>query len=355
MLGYGTSRRAAARSGPLPRRCRVLAAMCKEFGPPESLVVEEVPDPVAKGAGVVVDVHAAGVNFPDFLIIKNEYQFKPPLPFAPGGEVAGVVSAVGPDASGVSVGDRVMAVPGFGGFAEKIAVPATSLIPVPEGMDMVTAAGFVMTYGTSYHALVDRAAIQPGESLLVLGAAGGVGLSAVELGKALGARVIAAASTDAKLAVARDHGADEGINYGAGDLRDKLRELVGNHGVDVVYDPVGGDLSEPALRSLAWNGRFLVIGFAAGTIPRIPLNLPLLKGGSVVGVFWGSFSGREYEKNRRNLAELGRLYTEGRIRPYVSATFPLAEAGAAIRELGDRRATGKVVVVTDAGAASRSE
>jgi NADPH2:quinone reductase len=324
----------------------VRAVLCKEFGPPETLVVEEVDDPVPAAGQVVVDVAGCGVNFPDVLIIQDLYQFKPGLPFSPGGEISGTVSAVGEGVDGIAVGDRVIAMTGWGGMAERVAVGAGTIVPVPDGLDLVTAAGVLMAYGTSHYALKDRAAIQPGETLLVLGAAGGVGLAAVELGAAMGARVIAAASTDEKLALCREYGATETVNYATEDLRGKLKELTGGRGVDVCYDPVGGPYSEPALRSMAWEGRFLVIGFAAGDIPRIPLNLPLLKGCQVVGVFWGAFTGREPARNRANLEEIVQWWAAGRLRPHVSATYPLAEAGAAIRELADRKARGKVVVVT---------
>jgi len=320
------------------------AVLCKEFGPPESLVVEEVPDPVAGPGQVVVDVAGCGVNFPDVLIIQDKYQFKPPLPFSPGGEVSGTVSAVGEGVTQLAVGDRVLASLGWGGMAEKVVVPAASAMPVPDGVDLVHAAGFLLAHGTSHHALVDRARLQPGETLLVLGAAGGVGLAAVEIGALLGARVIAAASTDEKLELCRSRGATETINYATEDLRARIKELTDGRGVDVCYDPVGGDLAEPALRSMAWDGRFLVVGFAAGDIPRIPLNLPLLKGCSVVGVFWGAFTGKEPERNARNIAELMGWLAEGKLRPHVSATYPLEEAAAAIGDLEHRRAQGKVVV-----------
>jgi NADPH2:quinone reductase len=324
------------------------AVLCKEFGPPESLVVETVPDPVAGPGQVVVDVHAAGVNFPDTLIIQNLYQLKPSLPFTPGGEVAGVVSEVGPRVDSVQVGDRVIAMTGYGGFAERIAVAAQSALPLPEGMDMATASGFVTTYGTSYYALRDRAQMQPGETLLVLGAAGGVGLAAVELGAALGAMVIAAASSPEKLELCRAHGASATINYATEDLKERTKALTDGRGADVVYDPVGGDFSEPALRATAWNGRFLVIGFAAGTIPRLPLNLLLIKGVSAVGVFWGAFAGRQPDDNRRNLAELAELWAKGELHPLVSRTYPLEQAAHALEDLVARRATGKIVLVTDA-------
>ncbi len=321
------------------------ALLCKQFGPPESLELSEVDDPVAGPGQVVVDVHACGVNFPDVLMIQGLYQFKPPLPFAPGGEVAGVVSAVGEGVTTPAVGDRVIASTGAWGLAEKVAVPAAGVQPVPDGMDLVSASAFLYAYGTSQYALVDRARLQPGETLLVLGAAGGVGLAAVEIGKVLGARVIAAASSADKLDLCREHGADDLVNYAEQDLRAALKELTGGRGVDVVYDPVGGPYSEPALRSMAWDGRFLVVGFAAGEIPRIPLNLPLLKSCQVVGVFWGAFVGREPQRNRDNCAQLMAWWRDGKVRPHVSATYPLGRGGEAIAELADRKARGKVVVV----------
>jgi NADPH2:quinone reductase len=320
------------------------AVLCEQFGPPETLVVKEVPDPEPRDGQVVVDVAGCGVNFPDVLLIEDKYQFKPELPFSPGGEIAGTVSAVGPGVEHLSIGDRVLATLGWGGMAEKVAIPAASAIPVPDGVDLVQAAGFLLAHGTSYHALVDRAAIRPGETLLVLGAAGGVGLAAVELGALLGARVIAAASTDEKLQLCRSRGAADTINYRTEDLRARVKELTEGRGVDVCYDPVGGDLSEPALRSTAWNGRFLVIGFAAGDIPRIPLNLPLLKGCAVVGVFWGAFTSKEPERNAGNVARLLEWMAAGKVTPHISSTHPLERAADAISELAERRATGKVVV-----------
>jgi NADPH2:quinone reductase len=291
-------------------------------------------------------VHAAGVNFPDVLVIQDKYQFKPPLPFTPGGEVAGVVKELGEGTTGFARGDRVLASTGWGGFAEEIACDASRVFAIPAEMDFPDASAFLMTYGTSHYALKDRAAIRPGETLAVLGAAGGVGLAAVELGKLMGARVIACASSDEKLDVCREHGADEGVNYAREDLKERLKVLTGGQGVDVVYDPVGGSFAEPALRSMAWEGRFLVIGFAAGEIPRPPLNLALLKGCSIVGVFWGAFTGREPERNRANIAELMRWYVEGKIHPYVSATYPLGEAASALEAMERREVKGKVVVTT---------
>ena len=320
------------------------AVLCKAFGPPESLVLEEVDDPVAADGQVVVDVHACAVNFPDVLIIQDRYQFKPPLPFSPGAEVAGVVSSVGPGVTSHQIGDRVLASTGWGGLAEKVAVTASQAMPIGDDIDFEHASAFMYAYGTSHYALKDRAHVQPGESLVVLGAAGGVGLAAVELGAVMGANVIAAASTDDKLALCREYGAAMTINYATEDLKTRIRELTGGKGADVVYDAVGGDYSEPALRSMAWEGRFLVIGFAAGEIPRIPLNLALLKSCDIVGVFWGAFVGRERERNRQNIEELMGWWREGKLRPHVSSIYPLEKSGDAIRELADRRAKGKVVV-----------
>jgi NADPH2:quinone reductase len=306
--------------------------------------MEEVEDPKPDSGQVVVDIEACAVNFPDVLMIQDMYQFKPPLPFAPGAEIAGTVSAVGEGVDALEVGDRVLASPGWGGLAEKVAVDARSAIEIPDGIDAVHASSFLYAYGTSHYALKDRGHLQPGETLLVLGAAGGVGLAAVELGAAMGANVIAAASTDDKLEVCREHGATMTINYATEDLKTRIRELTGGVGADVVYDPVGGPYSEPSLRSTAWGGRFLVIGFADGEIPRVPLNLALLKGCSIVGVFWGAFVGRERQRHRDNVAELMEWWKAGKIHPYVSRTYPLERAGEAIRELADRKAKGKVVV-----------
>jgi len=325
----------------------VKAVLCKAFGPPESLVIDEVDDPRAGPGQVVLDVHACAVNFPDVLMIQDLYQFKPKLPFSPGAEVAGVVSSTGEGVAGIAVGDRVLASPGWGGLAERVAVDAGSAIPVPEGIDLVHASAFLYAYGTSHYALEDRARLRAGETLLVLGAAGGVGLSAVELGSLMGAVVIAAASSEDKLELCREHGAAMTVNYASEDLKTRVRELTGGRGADVVYDPVGGAYSEAALRSTAWDGRFLVIGFASGDIPRIPLNLPLLKGCAVVGVFWGAFAGREPERHRQSLRELIGWWQEGKLRPHVSSVYPLDRAAEAIRELADRRAKGKVVVTVN--------
>ncbi|WP_277052261.1 NADPH:quinone oxidoreductase family protein [Zestomonas thermotolerans] len=320
------------------------AVLCKAFGPADSLVLEEVASPAPKPSEVLIDIHAAGVNFPDTLIIEGKYQFKPPFPFSPGGEAAGVVAAVGDKVRHLKPGDRVIALTGWGSFAEQIAVSAERVLPIPASLDFTTAAAFGMTYGTSMHALRQRAALQAGETLLVLGASGGVGLAAVEIGKALGARVIAAASSAEKLAVARAAGADELLNYAEEDLRERLKALTGGQGVDVVYDPVGGQLSEPAFRSLGWNGRHLVIGFASGSIPALPANLPLLKGAAMVGVFWGAFVARQPQDNLANFQQLFRWHAEGRLKPLVSQTYPLEHASEAIARLAARQALGKLVV-----------
>jgi NADPH2:quinone reductase len=320
------------------------AILCKEYGPAESLVLEEIEDPTPRAGQVVVDVAACSVNFPDTLMLEGKYQFKPPFPFSPGGEIAGTVSAVADDVTSPAVGDRVFVSTGWGGLQEKVAVSATSCVAVPDGADLVAASAFLYAYGTSYYALADRAKLQAGETLLVLGAAGGVGLAAVELGKHMGATVIAAASTEEKLALCRERGADLTINYETEDLKARARELTGGNGADVIYDAVGGKYAEPALRAIAWEGRFLVIGFAAGEIPRIPLNLALLKSCQIVGVFWGAFAGRDPKRNAEHTAELVRLWEAGEISPHVSSIYPLERAAEAIRELSDRKAKGKVVV-----------
>ena len=321
------------------------AVLCKEYGPPESLVLEDVEPLRSETGQVVVGVKACGVNFPDTLIIQGKYQFKPPMPFVPGSEVAGVVKEVGAGVEGVKVGDRVIAFIGWGGFAEEVLTDAARLIPIPDAMDFTTAAAFVMTYSTSHYALKDRAQLKPGETLLVLGAAGGVGLAAVEIGKVMGARVIAAASTGEKLDVCKQHGASEVINYTTEDLKVRVKELSGGDGVDVIFDPVGGDYSEAALRGIAWGGRHLVIGFTAGEIPRIPLNLPLLKGCSIVGVFWGSFMAREPGHYQENIRELLSWFEAGKLKPHISATYPLEQAAEALNDVMQRKVQGKVVLL----------
>jgi len=320
------------------------ALLCKQFGPPESLVLEDVASPKPGPGEVVVSVKAASVNFPDVLIIQNKYQFKPPLPFSPGSELAGVVKEVGEGVTNVKPGDRVIAFTTYGAFAEEAKTEATRLLPMPKGMDFPSAASFILTYGTTDHALRDRGRLKAGETLLVLGAAGGVGIAAIEVGKALGARVIACASSDEKLAVCHEHGADDTINYAAGDLREGIKGLTGGKGVDVIYDAVGGPYTEPAFRSIAWRGRLLVIGFAAGDIPKLPLNLPLLKGADVVGVFWGDFTRREPKSFLESARQLMRWFEEGKLKPHVSATFPLEKAAEAMNLLASRKAKGKVVV-----------
>ena len=320
------------------------AVLCRSYGPPESLVVEDVRPPTPRRGEAVISVKAAGVNFPDVLIIQNKYQVKPPLPFSPGSEAAGVVTAIGDGVDHVKIGDRVMAITGYGAFAEEIAVDAARLLPIPDGMDFATAAGFGLTYATSDHALRDRGALKTGETLLVLGAAGGVGIAAIEIGKALGARVIAGASSADKLAVCRAHGADETIDYATEDLRERLKALTAGHGPDVVYDPVGGPYTEPALRSIAWRGRLLVVGFAAGEIPRIPLNLTLLKGCSIVGVYWGEFSRREPQRFAESMRQLARWFADGKLKPHISSVFPLDRAADALTLMAERKVKGKVVL-----------
>jgi len=323
----------------------VKAVLCKQFGPPESLVIEDLPSPTPGAGEVVVSVKAASVNFPDVLIIQNKYQAKPPLPFSPGSELAGVVKEIGAGVTSVKRGDKVIAFTSFGAFAEEVKIEAAHLLPLPEGMDFESGASFILTYGTTDHALRDRGAVRAGESLLVLGAAGGVGIAAIEIGKALGTRVIACASSGEKLEVCREHGADETINYVAQDLRERIKELTAGKGVDVIYDAVGGPYTEPAFRSIAWRGRLLVIGFAAGDIPKLPLNLPLLKGASIVGVFWGDFARREPKAFAESARQLTQWYREGKLRPHVSATFPLEKAAEAMNLLASRQAKGKVVII----------
>jgi NADPH:quinone reductase len=324
----------------------VKAVVCKQHGPPDRLVVEDVPPPVAGPGEVVVAVKAASVNFPDVLIIQNKYQVKPPLPFTPGSEMAGVVKAIGEGVRGFTPGARVMGITTYGAFAEEVAVEASRLVAIPDGMDFATASAFLLTYTTSDLALADRAALQPGERLLVLGASGGVGLAAVEIGRALGAFVIACASSEDKLALCRQHGADATINYTADDLRAKINELTGGVGVDVVYDAVGGDYSEPALRSLRWRGRFLVVGFAAGEIPKVPLNLVLLKGCAIVGVNVGGYLQREPDTFSSRLKQLGTWFSEGKLKPHVAVTMPLEKASDALASMAARQVQGKIVLLT---------
>ncbi len=320
------------------------AVVCTAWGGPDSLELQELPDPVPGPGQVVIDVMAAGVNFPDVLIIQGKYQFKPALPFTPGNELAGVVRALGPGVERIGIGDRVIAFTSVGAFAERIAVAADTVLPMPADMDFDTAAAITLTYGTSHHAVCDRAALKAGETMLVLGAAGGVGLAAIEIGKALGARVIAAASSEEKLAVCRAHGADATIDYSGGDLRAAIRNACGGGAPDVIYDPVGGIYAEPAFRSIGWRGRYLVVGFANGEIPALPLNLALLKGASLVGVFWGDFVRREPQANLAAMRQLLGWLAEGKIRPHISARYPLARTADALHAMAARKVTGKVVI-----------
>lgn len=324
------------------------AVLARRYGPPETLLVEDLPALVAQPGEVVVSVHAAAVNFPDTLIIEDKYQIRPPLPFSPGGEVAGTIRSIGSGVTGFAVGEPVIAACRYGGFAEEVVTTPDRLIPVPSGVPMEAAASLTITYGTTHYALQECAAIRPGETLLVLGAAGGTGLSAIELGKLLGARVIAAASTDEKLALCRARGADDTINYASEDLRERIKLLTGGRGVDVVYDPVGGDYAEAALRGIAWRGRYLVIGFTAG-IPRLPLNLPLLKGCSIIGVFYGAFGQAEPQRYAELREELVGWLASGRIRPVITARYPLEQATQALRLVANRQALGKIVLTTALG------
>jgi NADPH2:quinone reductase len=322
----------------------VRAVLCKAAGPPDSLVLETVAEPELGPGEVRIAIRACGINFPDLLIIAGKYQQQPPMPFSPGAEIAGEVIEVADGVSGFTPGQRVVAVTTFGGMAEQICVPARGVVPLPEGIDYVTGAAFLLTYGTAYHALKDRADLQAGETLAVLGAAGGVGLAAVEIGKMMGATVIAAASSADKLELAGEYGADHLINYIDEDLKERIKALTGGKGADVVFDPVGGELFEQCLRAVAWRGRLLVIGFASGRIPTVPANLTLLKGSSIVGVFWGRFTAEEPERNAENTAALFGLLADGKLRPHVSETYPLDQAAVALQAVAARRAKGKIVI-----------
>ena len=324
------------------------ALMCHAFGPIDTLRVEEVAAPVPGPGQVLIDVKAAAINFPDALIVQGLYQAKPPLPFAPGAELAGVVAALGEGVQRLKVGDRVIAAVGHGAFAEDCVADAAQVMPLLPGMDFELGAAFVLTYGTSLHALRKIGALQTGETLLVLGAAGGVGLAAIEIAKALGARVIAAASSAEKLALCRKLGADETIAYSNEDLRKRVDALTGGKGADVVYDPVGGALAEAALRATAWRGRYLVIGFASGEIPKLPLNLALLMERAILGVFWGAAVRRDPASHLANMQQLAQWFAEGKVRPVVSERVPLAGAAAAIERLARRQAMGKIVVLPEA-------
>ena len=321
------------------------AVRVHELTGPGALRVDELPDLEAASGQVVVDVKAAGVNFPDILITHGKYQFKPAVPFSPGGEIAGVVRAVGPGVTTLRVGDRVAATMLYGGYAEQVLLPELACVKLPDAVSFEVGAATLLTYLTTYHALVDRAALQPKETLLVLGAAGGVGIAAVELGALLGARVIAAASSAEKLAFCREHGATDVIDYASEDLKDRVKALTSGNGCDVIYDPVGGPLAEPALRGTAWQGRYLVIGFASGEIPKIPLNLVLLKGCQIVGVFWGSFAMREPARNRAHADQLFAWVAEGKLRPAIDVTLPFTQAADALHRIEKRQVKGKIVLV----------
>lgn len=321
------------------------AILCTEFGGPELLKYTETEDPSPGENEVIIEVAACAVNFPDLLIIENKYQFKPQLPFSPGGEVAGMVIALGPNVKHLQVGQRALALCGWGGFAEKVKVSADRVFPVPTFMDDITAASTLYTFGTAYHALKDRAKLKSGETLLVLGASGGVGLAAVELGKVMGAKVIAAASTAEKLALCQEKGAEHLINYETEDLKERIKEFTVSKGVDVVLDVVGDKFAEPALRSMAWKGRYLVVGFAAGEIPKLPFNLSLLKGCAVMGVFWGRFSSEEPQENQQNIMELVGMINSGKIRQHIYKTYNLEEAPLALKDMKERKVVGKAVVV----------
>jgi NADPH:quinone reductase len=323
----------------------VKALLCREYGPIDRLKVEEVPSPRPGPNELLVEVKASSLNFPDALLVQGLYQIKPPLPFSPGMELAGIVKEVGTGVRGIGNGDRVVASPGRGGFAEECVVAAERIFPLPSGMDFDTASAFLLTYCTSLHALQDCGHLQPGETLVVLGAAGGVGTSAIEIGKAMGARVIAAASSEEKLAFCKELGADETIDYEKSDLRQRILELTGGKGAEVVYDPVGGAHAESALRATAWHGRFLVIGFASGVIPQLKLNLLLLKERSLIGVYWGDWVQRDPQGQRRNVEQLVAWFGEKKVKPAVSERVSLAEAPAAMQRLLERKVKGKVVVV----------
>jgi len=320
------------------------AILCSQFCEPDDLVLADIDDPVAGDGQVVIAIKAAALNFFDILMIQGKYQIKPPFPFSPAAEVAGVIESIGSGVTGFKVGDRVVASVGHNGAREKIAVPAASAVKIPDNLDFDRAAGVIITYGTALHALEDRASPKPGETLAVLGAAGGTGLAACELGKLLGLKVIACASSDEKLEFATKHGADIGLNYATEDLKEGLKKLTDGKGVDIIFDPVGGKYAEASLRAIAWEGRFLVIGFAAGDIPKMPLNLALLKGCDIRGVFWGAWARLNPEKNRANLEKLVKWTAEGKISSHVDRTFPLAQTADALKVLAGRKAMGKVIL-----------
>ncbi len=320
------------------------AILCRQPGGPDDLTLEDIPDPEAGPGQAIVKVAAAGLNFFDTLIIAGKYQVKPAFPFSPAAEFAGVVESIGPGVRNVKTGDRVLGYQGYGCARERIAVKAEKLAQVPDNLDFDRAAGLSVTYGTTIHALKDRGKLQAGETLAVLGAAGGTGLAAIEIGKLMGARVIACASSDEKCAFAKRHGADETINYATADLKDALKSVTGGRGVDVIYDPVGGDYAESALRAIAWKGRFLVVGFAAGTIPKLPLNLALLKGCDIVGVYWGAFTDKEPEAQAANMAQIVRWCADGKLSSHVHAVYPLSDTARALNDIAARKIMGKAIL-----------
>jgi len=320
------------------------ALVCKQYGPPETLVIEDHDDPVAGDGELLIDIRAAGINFPDVLVIGGNYQVKIPPPFVAGSEVAGIVETIGAGVSGYKPGDHVIATPPGGGFAEKCVVNQKLCMPLPKGMSFEQGAGFTITYATSYHAFHQSTRLKAGETVLVLGAAGGVGVTAVEIAKAMGARVIAAASSDKKLAFAQEAGADEIINYSIQNLKETVKELTGGKGVDVVYDPVGGELAQQAFRSLAWHGRHLVIGFACGDIPKLPINIALLKEASIIGVWWGTWSQHNPKESLSNMVQLASMVAKGELNPRVTESYPLDQFVKAFSAITERRARGKVVM-----------
>lgn len=320
------------------------AILCRTLGSPDLLTLEDIPPPPLGADQVRIRVHACGVNFPDVLMVAGKYQVQPPMPFSPGAEFSGEIVEIGSSCRDLTVGQRVLAISGFGGMAEEVCVTARAVVPVSDDLDYETAAAFLLAYGTSYHALVQRAALAPGQTLLVLGASGGVGLAAVQIGRMLGARIIAAAGNSEKLRLTRQHGAGDTVNYSEVSLKDAVRELTSGRGADVIFDPVGGKLFDDCLRSVAWGGRILIVGFASGTIQMIPANLPLLKGSSVTGVFWGRFAELEPDAHQQNTAALLAALRDGRLKPHIGAVFPLDRAAEALQLLADRRATGKIVV-----------
>jgi NADPH:quinone reductase len=320
------------------------ALLCKQFGPIDDLVFEEMPTPILAPNQLLIETKACGVNFPDTLIVQGKYQFKPVFPFAPGGEVAGIIKEIGSEVKHLKVGDKVFSLTGHGGFAEAVVADANKTFPLPVGMDFTTAASTMYTYGTSYHALKDRAKLQSGETLLILGASGGVGLAALQLAKLMGATVIAAASTIEKLAVCTELDADYVINYTTEDIKEKIKEITNGKGVDVVYDPVGDKYAEPAIRSLAWKGRYLVVGFAGGEIPKIPLNLALLKGASIVGVFWGMFAEKEPANSFKNFAEILEFIKTGKLKQHIHQIYSLQNSKQSLIDLANRKVVGKCVI-----------